>query len=96
MSDQSQPALKMAAEPPADASSQTPLAPRPGGESTAHDSQALGTPVGSLPHTGGAPGTLPAGEQIPRLTRPAGAPARSIPEWDLEPPAFLIKRGESA
>jgi len=33
-------------------------------------------------------------EQIPRLVRPRGEMARSLPSWDPEPPAFLIKRGE--
>jgi hypothetical protein len=95
MSDQPQPAGEAAAGLPAGASTHTPLGPMPSAGRTAHDAQALGTP-GSLPHTGSAPGTLPVGERIPRLTRPAGTPARNIPEWDLEPPAFLIKRGESA
>jgi hypothetical protein len=35
-------------------------------------------------------------EKLPRLTRPTGEPARGIPSWDLEPPAFLVKRGERA
>lgn len=38
----------------------------------------------------------PPGERIARLSKPAGTLARELPEWDLEPPAFLIKRGEDA
>lgn len=37
----------------------------------------------------------PPGEHIPRLARPPGAMARKLPTWDLEPPAFLVKRGEA-
>lgn len=47
--------------------------------------QAVDDPQSSLLH-----------EKLPRLTRPTGEPARGIPGWDLEPPAFLVKRGERA
>lgn len=38
----------------------------------------------------------PPGEQLPLLSKPSGTLARSLPEWDLEPPAFLVRRGEEA
>jgi hypothetical protein len=38
----------------------------------------------------------PPGEDIARLSKPSGTLARNLPSWDLEPPAFLIKRGEDA
>jgi hypothetical protein len=38
----------------------------------------------------------PPGEQLPGLSQPSGTLARSLPDWDLEPPAFLVRRGEEA
>jgi hypothetical protein len=55
--------------------------------------------------TGGSPGAAqlstdvvsrPAGEQLPGLSRPSGTLAQSLPDWDLEPPSFLVRRGEEA
>jgi hypothetical protein len=66
-------------------SSQTPIpAPDRDGQEVEHDA---GAEHGLL---------RPPGEGIPRLSKPSGAPARNLPSWDLEPPAFLIKRGEDA
>ena len=38
----------------------------------------------------------PPGEELPRLSKPGGTLARNLPDWDLEPPAFLVRRGEEA
>jgi hypothetical protein len=38
----------------------------------------------------------PPGEQLPQLSSPNGTLARSLPDWDLEPPSFLVKRGEDS
>ncbi len=38
----------------------------------------------------------PPGEQLPDLSKPSGTLARSLPDWDLEPPSFLVKRGEDS
>jgi hypothetical protein len=38
----------------------------------------------------------PPGEQLPQLSIPSGTLARSLPDWDLEPPSFLVKRGEDS
>lgn len=38
----------------------------------------------------------PPGEQLPGLSKPSGTLAGNLPDWDLEPPAFLVRRGEEA
>jgi hypothetical protein len=48
--------------------------------------------VAQLPTKGAA--SKPPGEQLARLSKPSGTLARSLPDWDLEPPSFLVKRGE--
>jgi hypothetical protein len=50
--------------------------------------------VAQLPTKGAV--SKPPGEQLPHLSSPSGTLARSLPDWDLEPPSFLVKRGEDA
>jgi hypothetical protein len=50
--------------------------------------------VAQLPTKGAV--SKPPGEQLPNLSKPSGTLARSLPDWDLEPPSFLVKRGEDS